>query len=64
MSLPGTRVLSTQEEAALLLGYSALQRAEYLNEVWTNPQRGPAEAHELQRAIAEALSIPQTSRTS
>lgn len=58
--LPGSRVLSLQEEAALLLGYTALQRAEYLREVWVNPERGPAEAHALQRAIAEALkSSPQ-----
>jgi len=54
--LPGTRVLSVQEEAALLLGYTALQRAEYLREVWLDPKRGPAEAHALQGAIAEALA--------
>lgn len=33
MSLPGTRALTLAEEAALLLGYTALQRAEYLHEV-------------------------------
>jgi hypothetical protein len=57
-------VLSLQEEAALLRAYTAQQRAEYLHEVWCNPERGPAEAHALQRAIAEALADSSNGRLS
>ena len=55
MSLPGTRTLTLAEEAQMLLRYSSMQRAEYLHEVWCCPHRGPRVAHELQRALAEAL---------
>ncbi len=56
MPITGARVLTLQEEAELLRAYTAQQRAEYLHEVWCNPERGPAEAHALQRAIAQALA--------
>jgi hypothetical protein len=54
--LPGSRTLTLREEAEQLLAYSALQRAEYLHEVWCNPNRGPSVAHELQREVALALA--------
>ena len=63
MSLPGTRTLTLREEAEMLTRYSSLQRAEYLHEVWCTPSRGPAVAHALQRALAEALRTPQGART-
>lgn len=53
--LPGARPLTLAEEAQMLLGYTTLQRAEYLHEVWCNPNRGPAVAHALQRELAAAM---------
>lgn len=54
-SLPGSRKLDLRGEAEQLLRYTCLQRAEYLHEVWCNPQRGPSVAHALQRELAVAL---------
>ena len=55
MTLPGSRPLTLAEEARQLLRYTSLQRAEYLNEVWCEPKRGPGVADELQRELAKAL---------